>query len=443
MRGWLCGLGVAATVVIAMLMRSGPHGVLGNAFNRNIAAVEPSQPQSLTMPVKASHPKTKEIEHKEVVEIEPMKRGITKSDHTPSKPATSAARQAVVELPDDFPREIVLTPPAPREKANLPNDDAQRQALASIRALFKDEYKAGAANLADKLLWKGKGERDPTVRYVLLRQAIDVAICRLDTKTAFAAVDELAFTHKVDPLEMEAEVIDKSAVFAQLPSQRESIADQAIDVVEMALAADDIVVAKRLCTLALAQAQLSGNKGLIKAVAAKNRVVDLAERFQKEVQDASTTLASVPTDPAANLTLGKYRCFVKGDWDGGLPLLALGNDIELKTLAERDCAGEISASGRVASGDAWWKRSAREEDVAKQQIQGRAVYWYKKPLRGVTELEKNTVEKRIATYESQFSDADHYWRTIGGVKALSADPFPGTSATPKPKAAPKKPAGVR
>ena len=277
---------------------------------------------------------------------------------------------------------------------------------------------------------------------------MDVAIRRLDTRTAFAAIGELECTHQVNSLEMEAEVLEKSAEFIQSPRQRESIADQALDVVEKALAADDVAVAKRLGKLALGQARLSGNMDLVKAVASKNKVVDAAERAWREVQDASTTMATAPTDPTANLTVGKYRCFIKGDWDGGLPLLALGSDAELKTLAERDCEGEISAGGRVALGDVWWKRSQREEDVAKQQIQGRAVYWYKEALWSTTGLDRDKAEKRIAAYEAQFSDSDHYWRKTGSTQAVSSPVPPKSSkrepATPKPTPAPQPPrAGKR
>ena len=39
--------------------------------------------------------------------------------------------------------------------------------------------------------------------------------------------------------------------------------------------------------------------------------------------------------PPANLTVGKYYCFQKGDWEKGLPMLALGQDETLKALPPR------------------------------------------------------------------------------------------------------------
>ncbi|MBI3877243.1 MAG: hypothetical protein HY300_15015, partial [Verrucomicrobia bacterium] len=48
---------------------------------------------------------------------------------------------------------------------------------------------------------------------------------------------------------------------------------------------------------------------------------------------AAWGLAITPDDPGANLAVGQFLCFVKGDWESGLPLLAKSDDNVLKTLA--------------------------------------------------------------------------------------------------------------
>ena len=84
------------------------------------------------------------------------------------------------------------------------------------------------------------------------------------------------------------------------------------------------------------------------------------------------TLKEKPDDPDANLIVGKYQCFTKGDWDKGMPMLAKGSDEKWKALAEKDIAGADSANEQVKLGDAWW-------DVSKE----RAVYWYRLALPGL------------------------------------------------------------
>ena len=39
--------------------------------------------------------------------------------------------------------------------------------------------------------------------------------------------------------------------------------------------------------------------------------------------------------PEANLAVGKYLCLVKGDWEWGVLMLALGNDDAFSIVAER------------------------------------------------------------------------------------------------------------
>ena len=50
---------------------------------------------------------------------------------------------------------------------------------------------------------------------------------------------------------------------------------------------------------------------------------------------ADEKLKTNPDDPQANLALGRYRCFAKGDWEAGLPLLAKSGDAALASLAKK------------------------------------------------------------------------------------------------------------
>ena len=67
-------------------------------------------------------------------------------------------------------------------------------------------------------------------------------------------------------------------------------------------------------------------------------VAELATAFEG-VKAARVTLAKKPDDPDANLVVGQYLSFVKGDWVAGSRMLALGNDEALKALAETGSAG--------------------------------------------------------------------------------------------------------
>jgi hypothetical protein len=47
---------------------------------------------------------------------------------------------------------------------------------------------------------------------------------------------------------------------------------------------------------------------------------EIAEKHKEyqAVKSAENTLAEKPDDPAANLAMGKYLCFSKGEWEWGI-----------------------------------------------------------------------------------------------------------------------------
>ncbi|MCI0528775.1 MAG: hypothetical protein L0Y56_15155, partial [Nitrospira sp.] len=57
---------------------------------------------------------------------------------------------------------------------------------------------------------------------------------------------------------------------------------------------------------------------------------------QDDVLKALDILDKDASDPNANTVAGKYKAFVLGDYDAGMPFLVKSNDRTLKTLAEHE-----------------------------------------------------------------------------------------------------------
>src|SRR5262245_17696113 len=57
-----------------------------------------------------------------------------------------------------------------------------------------------------------------------------------------------------------------------------------------------------------------------------------------------------PLDAETCLKLGKLICFLKGDWQRGLPLLARGSDERLRELAHQDLLPTMETAARVRRG---------------------------------------------------------------------------------------------
>ena len=65
---------------------------------------------------------------------------------------------------------------------------------------------------------------------------------------------------------------------------------------------------------------------MTKQIAERTKEIDGLQKTFSEIKEAHDTLTKKPTDPAANLIYGKYACLVKGEWDEGLTMLAIGSD---------------------------------------------------------------------------------------------------------------------
>src|SRR5262249_33716111 len=116
------------------------------------------------------------------------------------------------------------------------------------------------------------------------------------------------------------------------------LVEVALKVVDEALEGDDFKAASQLLVLAGAAAKKTQSVALSTKVAARNKEVLALTKVHEKVKSASEALRQQPEDPGANLVMGKYVCFDKGDWGKGLPLLVKGSDGQLQALAEKDLA---------------------------------------------------------------------------------------------------------
>ena len=114
--------------------------------------------------------------------------------------------------------------------------------------------------------------------------------------------------------------------------------------------------------------------------------------------------------------MGRFLCFIKGDWDAGLPLLAKGDDEKLKELGERELARPGTANDRLGLGDSWWDLAEKLDTIERIEAKARSLHWYQLAAPGLTGLTKARVDKRIAELNklvgNRISFAGNDWRVI-------------------------------
>ena len=288
-----------------------------------------------------------------------------------------------------------------QEKIPVPSDEAQAKALELIKEVYGQEWKDAETStqkqaLATKLLQKSRESADDTNRYVLLKVARDVAAQAGDAELAFRAIDTMASRYDVDAYKLKGAALSQAANSA---THSVAVARLSLELIDQAVEKDDFVAAKYLGSLALGAARKGRDGQLVKQVVARNKEVEEAAEAHAEIKDALLRLEDNPVDPDANLAVARYYCFVKANWNRGVPMLALSPDGKLKELAVKELRGVSSAEEQVALGDGWWKMASVSEGGVQKRLEKRADYWYRKALPQLTGLMKDRVEKRLVTTE--------------------------------------------
>jgi WD40 repeat protein len=289
----------------------------------------------------------------------------------------------------------------PGKKLPVPDKAAQAKSLALVLDIFKDDLaeakKAEAkSKLAAFLLQQGKESKDDAAnRFVLYREARDLAAQAGDAALALLAIEELGRDFDVNPLDMKAQTL--AVVAANVPSEEsaKSLVDMLMPFINDAVEADDYDTALALTKVADVAARKSKIVPLVVAVSKREAEVRVVQKGFARLQAFVDRLKKNPKDAEANLELGKYHALLKGRWERALPLLAKGNDDTLQKLAGQDLENPEGGAQQLALADGWWELAAAEKDPAKLSLQRRAMHWYEKALVNLAGLNRTKALKRI------------------------------------------------
>ena len=285
-------------------------------------------------------------------------------------------------------------------KAPVPSVAAQWVATRTIKGIFADARAkavtpAEKAALAAKMLQAGiETTDDLPQKYVVLKDALDLAVAAGDGGTATAAADELSRSFAVEALPLRIGVYEALARSGRTPDESSADAQEFGDWLDDQGVVVHPDLLRRGAELALSAARKSGDATLVAACTARVRNLAAFEAARAEIEQSLAVLKASPADPAANLAAGRYFCLVEGDWAKGLPLLARGNDPVLQELAGREVTA-APAINPLAQGDGWWEASAREKDAERQQMRSHAATWYRR-AESLGGLERMKVSKRLS-----------------------------------------------
>ena len=332
---------------------------------------------------------------------------------------------------------------ASAKKVDPPSADEQKQLLREIDEVYKTgdvKDQAAKVALSRKLLEEGrKNEAKRNEQFVLLRRAGEIArdageaILMLETVDAAAAAG-----FNIQPFQVKAKLLSQlvehgvSGSASQLSTviascvkfAEEAAASGALDeasevlgaarnaVAEQSKQAQNAMRAARVTAArarspvekaayekkaAEAQTELDASDAAKSALAESVSGLQQMQREHKAFQTAQERLKSEPDDAEANLMAGEFLCFVRGDWERGLPHLSKGVNAELKALAEQEISSPpIESAEQLKLADHWWDLAQGAKHKRKDTILLHAGAWYEQVAKGdLTGLSKSRVETRL------------------------------------------------
>jgi len=324
----------------------------------------------------------------------------------------------------------------------VPSDAAIANAVELIRQAYESDYQASDRNpepLIQKLLTAESQTDVPARKYACLLEAERAAVKEGDYQRVLELIDIRAVEFEIDGIQTR---FDRLAEFYTPVSKRDPAAlaklyEHAIETAERGLRQEAMAAGKAAADMAVGIAkatQMLGrskkNPDLVEAGEEKLRAAqDLVKTIQKrreslsKVEAATAVLKDSPSDPAANGTVGRYRCLISGDWEKGLPMLSKTDDGELKAMATEEIALRETNPPEVlrvfALGGLWWKYAeaaglSSEEAGAVKQHAGTL---YAEIMGRLTDpLEIQIAQTRFAKSGATKPDRDDW---------IAPAPFPG------------------
>jgi formylglycine-generating enzyme required for sulfatase activity len=270
-----------------------------------------------------------------------------------------------------------------QQKAPIPDAQAEQAARKIANEIYGGRFQqaknaadkaALAIEMIDSALTVQNGTAD---QYILLEIAREVAAGTGEAPTAIRATDELAQRFDVPVGKLKTESLMTAANRATVSSQHKAIVEAALGVTGDLANADEYDTAIKLCEAVQSSAKKAKEIALIKELVARADELREQQKAAQVYRDALAVMDDDPIEPQANLTAGRYLCFVKGDWVKGVPYLALGSDAELKTVAVMELRKTSTAEGQVGIGDAWWAVAETRQGTERDSLRLRAGFWYR------------------------------------------------------------------
>jgi hypothetical protein len=200
---------------------------------------------------------------------------------------------------------------------------------------------------------------------------------------------------------MRGSALAASAKSARTPEEFAALFRAFMSLTDELARSDQFESAEKAAASAVQHARNIKDPELISRATTRAKEIAEARTLHQSMKSVMAVQARNPDDPAANLEIGRFLCFVKGAWDLGLRFMVKGSDPVLKSLAEKELAFPAQVGDRVALADGWYDLAEKEKSpLKKTQLLAHAKGIYESALPDAVALVRARIEKRLSELES-------------------------------------------
>jgi hypothetical protein len=390
---------------IGSLRGGGAYAVWGNGWPTLISKSVPNETLRAALTYEMGESFQAGMIHRAIPEANVTEASTASIDET-------ADAQSKLEEVESEPATAAAPPEAEIMRQAVPASVDLNRASSRLRELFTEKIRSAKygdekSDLATEMLEQAEAmTADHPGAYALQNAAMRLATEAGNADVLVRAIDQRVIRFEVDAYKENVEALTAfSEATASMNRDtiegKVSLLERVVHVIHAAISENDFIRGAKLARLAT---RVLDRNSQTEIYSKFSRLRSHLGAAQSEYEDSIEFLQAYRNDPSnvkAGAAFGKFLCFIKGDWDTGLPLIAKGdpND-DLRTLAQLDLEGADAIVDQVALGDAWWDLGSRGQGVYRQSARDRAVMWYLQAFERMPEsLDRIHVKNRLSEVE--------------------------------------------
>lgn len=331
----------------------------------------------------------------------PPKRSEQAASARPSGPLNSSPQEAPNTQPTEVPGSA-LPGSTRKDRHSVPDPASRVKARKVFEEVYAEALKGRSPTARRKLAQQlideaGKADAGSVDRFVLLSGAIQAAEEAQSLPLCFIAAHDLAGEFDVDELATKSKAVVKVYSTSMSPELASSSNIQSLlDFSEKLLAVDDFVAIAPVESVLRRVLPMIPDGDLKVQVADQIRNLATVREATQRISPQLAKLKKSPNDPAANFAVGIYRCFVRGQWQEGLPELAKSNDGRLRDVAVAELAHPKAVESICKLAERWLAEAPSQPALSRANIMLHAADLYRSAKAIATGLEAALIDRKLA-----------------------------------------------